>query len=121
MSVDLTCTRRQWLTQSSTALGTGVAAGLLTPAECSAKDPHPAEPFGYCLNTSTVQGQKLDLVEIVEIAAKAGYQALEPWIRELDQYVKNGGQLKDLGQRIRDRGLSVESAIGFFEWIVDDE
>ena len=27
---------------------------------------------------------------------------------------------KDLGKRFRDAGISVESAIGFFEWIVDD-
>jgi 2-keto-myo-inositol isomerase len=59
-------------------------------------------------------------VEEVEIAAKAGYDAFEPWIRELDEFVKNGGDLKDLGKRIRDRGLKVESAIGFSEWIVDD-
>lgn len=80
----------------------------------------PAEPFTYCLNTSTIHGQKLDLVEIVEIAAKAGYQAIEPWIRDLDAYAKTGGNLKDMGKRIHDRGLSVESAIGFGEWIVDD-
>jgi sugar phosphate isomerase/epimerase len=35
--------------------------------------------------------------------------------------VKKGGNLKDLGQRLRDRGLSVPSAIAFFEWSVDDE
>jgi sugar phosphate isomerase/epimerase len=85
-----------------------------------AKEPTPAEPFRYCLNTSTLSGQKLDLVELVEVAAKAGYHALEPWIRELDEYVKQGGNLKVLGQRLSDRGLSVESAIGFSEWIVDD-
>jgi sugar phosphate isomerase/epimerase len=66
-------------------------------------------------------GQKLDLVELVEIAAKAGYQAIEPWISELENHVKAGGNLKVLGQRIRDRGLTVESAIGFAEWIVNDE
>ena len=79
------------------------------------------EPFDYCLNTSTLQGQKLDLVELVEIASKAGYQAIEPWVRELDEYQKKGGNLKELGQRIRDRGLIVPSAIDFFDWIVDDE
>jgi len=99
----------------------GSAAGLVQPAHAAAPGPSPAEPFGYCLNTSTLSGQKRDLVEIVEIAAKAGYQALEPWIRELDAYVKQGGNLKVLGQRLRDRGLSVESSIDFFEWIVDDE
>jgi 2-keto-myo-inositol isomerase len=74
----------------------------------------------YCLNTSTISGQKLDLVEVVEIAARAGYQAIEPWVSEIDNYQKKGGNLRDLGQRIKNRGLTVESAIDFFEWIVDD-
>ena len=36
------------------------------------------------LNTSTIRGQKLPLPAVIDIAAKAGYQAIEPWIRELD-------------------------------------
>ena len=40
---------------------------------------------------------------------------------ELDQYVKGGGSLKDLGKRVRDNGLTVEDCIAFAEWIVDDE
>src|SRR5262249_30049064 len=43
------------------------------------------------------------------------------WIRELDAYVKAGGSLPDLGKRLRDLGLSVPSAIGFFDWAVDDD
>lgn len=109
-------TRRQWLL-GTTAVAAGWGAQAL-PSQGA--DRTAAEPFGYCLNTSTLMGQKLDLVEIVEIAAKAGYQALEPWIREMEQHVKQGGNLKELGRRIRDRGLTVESAIGFFEWVVDD-
>ena len=80
-----------------------------------------AEPFGYCLNTSTISGQKLALPKVAEIAAKAGYGAIEPWIREIDAYVKAGGSLDDLRKRIADLGLTVESAIGFFDWAVDDE
>jgi sugar phosphate isomerase/epimerase len=80
-----------------------------------------AEPFRYSLNTSTLRGQQLSIVQEVEIAAKAGYDAIEPWISELDQHVKSGGSLRDLGKQIRDQGLVVESAIGFFEWIVDDD
>lgn len=112
-------TRRGWLTAAPAALGLNLAAGACQLAP--AKDPSPKEPFGYCLNTSTLMGQKLDIIEVVEIAAKAGYQAIEPWVREVDQHAKAGGDLKALGQRIRDRGLRVESAIGFAEWIVDDE
>jgi sugar phosphate isomerase/epimerase len=77
--------------------------------------------FRYCFNTSTIRGQKLTLVEEIDIAAKAGYQAIEPWIREIETHVEKGGSLADLKKRIADHGLSVESAIGFAEWIVDDE
>jgi 2-keto-myo-inositol isomerase len=77
-------------------------------------------PFGFCLNTATIMGQKLGIAEEVDIASRAGYQGIEPWIRELDQYVKEGKSLKDLRKRLSDGGLSVESAIDFAEWIVDD-
>ena len=80
-----------------------------------------SEPFGYCLNTSTIKGQGLGLIEEAELAAKAGYEGIEPWIMELDQYVDEGGSLEDLRKRFADLGLSVENAIGFFEWVVDDD
>jgi sugar phosphate isomerase/epimerase len=73
------------------------------------------------LNTSTIRGQNLPLVEKVRIAGRAGYQALEPWIDEIERHVQQGGTLRDLASRIQDAGLTVESAIGFTEWIVDDE
>jgi sugar phosphate isomerase/epimerase len=77
--------------------------------------------FRYCFNTSTIRGQKLSLLEEIEIAARAGYQALEPWIGEIETYVRQGGSLADLKKRIADLGMTVESAIGFAEWIVDDD
>ncbi len=73
------------------------------------------------LNTSTIRGQKLSIVEEIELARKAGYQAMEPWIDELERYAASGGSLDDLAKRFRDAGISVESAIGFFDWVVDDE
>ncbi len=77
--------------------------------------------FRYCFNTSTIRGQKLTLSEEVDIAAEAGYHAIEPWIGEIEAHQKNGGSLADLKKQISDRGLSVESAIGFAEWAVDDD
>lgn len=97
--------------QTAQAQSPGVAASTLSPAK----------GFRYCLNTSTIRGQKLDLVTEVQIAAQAGYDGVEPWVREIQAYVNNGGQLKDLKRRISDLGLTVESAIGFANWIVDDE
>jgi sugar phosphate isomerase/epimerase len=73
------------------------------------------------LNTSTIRGQKLGIVEEVQLVAKAGYQAIEPWMAELDAYLKSGGSLPELRKRIHDSGLTVESAIGFAPWIVNDE
>lgn len=58
---------------------------------------------------------------MIDITSKAGYQAIEPWIGELDTYTKGGGSLKDLRKRFEDKGLKVASAIGFFDWIVDDD
>ena len=88
-----------------------------------ADEAKPVEPFRFCLNTSTVRdnGKSRPIVSLINIASKAGYQAIEPWISELDTYVKEGGSLKDLGTRIADAGLVVPSSIGFAEWIVDDE
>jgi sugar phosphate isomerase/epimerase len=96
-------------------------AAALVPAATAADARRSAEPFSYCLNSSTLFGQKLDLIQVTEIASQAGYTALEPWTRELEAHVKSGGSLKELGKRMQDRGLRVESVIGFFEWIVDDE
>lgn len=105
--------------QTLAALGTGLAAFAL-PAEAAAPQQPPAEPFGYCFNTSTIRGQKLDIVAEVDLAARAGYQGFEPWIGEIDAYIKSGGSLKDLAKRIADKGMTVEDAIGFAEWVVDD-
>ena len=110
---------RRDLLHSAAAAGVGLAA--TTAPAAAAVEPAKKDLFGYCLNTSTISGQKLDIIEQVEIAAKAGYDSIEPWIRDIDQYVKGGGDLKGLGKRIQDRGLQVPSAIAFSEWIVDDD
>jgi sugar phosphate isomerase/epimerase len=77
--------------------------------------------FTYCLNTSTVQGQQLSLPDEVDLAARAGYGAIEPWIGEIEAYRDGGGSLVDLRKRVGDAGLTVASAIGFAPWIVDDD
>ncbi|MDB5351690.1 MAG: sugar phosphate isomerase/epimerase [Planctomycetota bacterium] len=112
-------TRREWLAATPAALS--LSALALSNASAHNIDRPADEPFGYCLNTSTIMGQKLPLAEIVEIAAKAGYHAIEPWIGELEAHEKAGKSLADLGKKIKDLGLTVESAIGFAEWAVDDE
>jgi 2-keto-myo-inositol isomerase len=126
--------RRNLLAGSAVTLAGGVwaaAAGTVPaagsePGQGAVPQPRAAElklqpdRFKLGLNTSTIRGQKLSIVEEIAIAAKAGYQAMEPWIDELERYAASGSSLEDLGKRFRDAGISVESAIGFFDWIVDD-
>jgi sugar phosphate isomerase/epimerase len=110
--------RRQLLT------GTGAAVAAVTTTaigDKTAKTAAPPVPFKYCLNTSTIRGQKLPLDKEIEIAAKAGYKAIEPWVHKIHEYAGAGGSLKDLRKRLADLGLTVESAISFFQWIIDDD
>jgi sugar phosphate isomerase/epimerase len=107
-------TRREWLAVAP------AGAAMAVSAAASGQNPSRQE-FGFCFNTSTIQGQKLTIEEEVSIASRAGYQGIEPWVRELEQHERDGRSLADLGKRIRDAGLGVESAIAFFEWAVDDE
>jgi 2-keto-myo-inositol isomerase len=106
-----------------------VGAAAVSSAADGSQAPRPAassarpanEPFGYCLNTSTISGNNLDFVAVIKAASSAGFRAIEPWIREIDSYVSKGGTLKDLGKRIADAGLTVEDAIAFNSYLDDDE
>jgi 2-keto-myo-inositol isomerase len=90
------------------------ATGAATPPATN------REPFGYCFNTSTIRGQKLDLPAQIDLAADAGYSAVELWVGDVEAFVRQGGSLRDLAHRLRDRGLTVPSTISFFSWLCDD-
>lgn len=114
----------QYFSRRHMIKGLGALAGLsVLPAGLTARPvnaPKAEHAFTFCLNTSTIMGQKLGLVEEIETAARAGYDGIEIWIRSLERYVREGGRLKDLKKRLDDLGLQVEDAIGFAQWVVDD-
>lgn len=97
-------------------LGIGSSASVAKAAGRNNRD-----GFGYCLNTGTIMGQKLSLIEELEITARAGYDGIEPWINKIHEYKNAGGSLSDLKKRIEDLGITVESGIGFAQWIIDDD
>jgi 2-keto-myo-inositol isomerase len=113
------------LTRREILSGMGAGVVLSSLGTVSGNQPDkvgtPKEPFGYCLNTATIRGQAVGIAREAEIAAAAGYKGFEPWIGDIEKYVKDGGTLKDLAKKIADLGLSVESAIGFANWIVDND
>ncbi len=117
--MNLSLNRRELLAAGAVALGSAMEVGAMTTSESN--ELRPKTGFRYCLNTSTIQGQKLSLEDEIEIAAKAGYHAIEPWIGEIEHYVQSGKKLSDLRKRIQDHGMTVEDGIGFAEWIVDDD
>ena len=79
-------TRRDWLMLTGLAAGTPLLAALSLHA-AQKKD---KSRFRLALNTSTIMGQNLDIVDEIETAAKAGYDAIEPWMGELYAYKEAG-------------------------------
>lgn len=77
--------------------------------------------FKFSLNTSTIRGQKLSLPQMIDLAARAGYDGIEPWMMEIEAYQKEGYSIASLKKRIRDAGIELVDCIGFPTWLAQDE
>ncbi|HZW09265.1 MAG TPA: sugar phosphate isomerase/epimerase [Phycisphaerales bacterium] len=100
----------------------GTPARATTSPEAQPETPAPARPYQggrspwpICLDTATIR--PATLLDKIRIASAAGYDAIEPWEGELDEHERSGGDLKELGKRIRDAGLRVPSVIGLWDAI----
>lgn len=76
--------------------------------------------FKFSLNTSTIRGQKLSLPQIIELAARAGYDGFEPWMMEIQTYLEEGKTLASLKKLASDAGLKFFDCIGFPTWMAQD-
>ncbi len=112
--------RRGFIAGAGAAFGAAVTTGRPGLASAAAKSGRKV-PFSYCFNTSTIRGQDLSLDKEIEITAEAGYTGIEPWVRKVNDYAASGGSLRDIRKKTSDLGLTVESAIDFSRWIVDDD
>jgi len=70
-------------------------------------------PWPLTLNASTIR--PAPVLEKVRVAAEAGWDGIELWINDLESHEADGGNLKDLGQLIRDQGLFVPNIIGLWD------
>lgn len=110
--------RRKFITLGTLAgLATGIttAASLAKPSSGKGREVRYQKgqsPWPICLDTATIRPASLK--DKVKIAAKAGYDAIEPWDGELEEFEAGGGNLKDLGTEIRDSGMFVPSVIGLW-------
>ena len=94
------------------------ALSLGTQAQASKQE---ETRFIFSLNTSTVRGQKLSLPKLIELAARAGYQGLEPWMMEIESYLKEGNSIASLKKLANDAGITLVDCIGFPTWMAQDE
>jgi len=97
----------------------GIGAGAMNFPEMNKTKSQPN--FRYCLNMSTIAGQKLGFRKELETAAKAGYQGVEIWINSLQTYLKEGNTPAQVRRLIEDLGLTAENAIGFAPWVTNDD
>lgn len=75
-------------------------------------------PFQYSLNSSTVR--TTPLLRKIEVAAQAGYAGIELWHDDLNEFVANGGALRDVRKALDDHGLKVPSTIMLKGWCEPD-
>jgi len=101
---------------STMALGT---AAISFPASLAGKEASSPSRFRYCLNTSTISGQGLDLLQYIEIAAAAGYDGIEIWVRDLQAALKAGHPISRIKEHVEKHDIRVENAIGFAPWMAD--
>lgn len=102
----------------------GLAAGIAAVPHISFPQTDKRKPsatFKYCLNTSTIQGQKPGLKKAIEIAVQAGYDGLELWVGDVKEYKAQGNSLASLKKYMNDSKVTVEDAIAFAPWMVDDD
>lgn len=113
--------RRDFFWAATAATTAFASLGSNQNRALAAEDPGPSLPVRFSLNTSTIRGQKLPIQQQIDVAAQAGYEGIEPWMRDIETYLSQGGKIADLRKQIEDAGLFVASAIGFANWISDDD
>lgn len=77
--------------------------------------------FKTALNASTLFPFQLDVIEQVSVAAEAGYDGIELWVKDIESYLDNGGTIQKLRNAAENHGISVVNAIAFFKWSDEDD
>jgi len=102
-------------------VGTTAGLSFLPSVNQAATTAASAGSFTYCLNMATIRGHKLGFIKELELASQAGFKSVEIWLDTLQEYLAKGGTLQVVRKRLDDLGIRIENAIGFTEWIVNEE
>ena len=101
-------------------LGLTSTAAFL-PGIAISKSPKTKSEFRFCLNSSTISGQKLSITQYIDIASRAGYDGIELWINDLKSYLNSGQTVASLKKCLDDNHIKFENAIGFAPWLADGD
>jgi len=77
-------------------------------------------PFRFCLNTSTIAGQGLSVVDQIMLAGWCGYDGVEIWMRSIHEHLDAGGSIDEIATAAERGEVTIENVIGFVPWAVDD-
>ncbi|MDP6891863.1 MAG: sugar phosphate isomerase/epimerase [Verrucomicrobiota bacterium] len=70
--------------------------------------------FRYCLNGSTIR--TTPILEKIRVAASAGFEGIELWHDDIDNFLQEGGSLSTIKEALCDHGLSVPTTIYLDQW-----
>jgi len=104
-------TRRRFLETSALALG------ALTLPGCASKK---TSPFRISLNVSTIRTYKLPVDRQIDVCGAAGFDGIELWMSDIQEYRNKGGSFSDLTAKLKNNSLVLENIIGFAQWSADD-
>lgn len=76
--------------------------------------------FRAALNASTLFPFRLSLPEQIRVAAEAGYEGIEIWVKDVVSYLERGGALAELRRIAGDEGIAFANAIAFWKWADTD-
>ena len=70
--------------------------------------------FRYSLNGSTIR--TTPIMEKIRVASLAGFEGIELWHEDIDEFLQKGGSLSTLHKALCDYGLSVPTTIYLDKW-----
>ena len=100
---------------------TGLSTGLSFAGNKAEKQDKPEKSVRVSLNTATIRTYQLPVEQQIEVCGAAGFDGIELWVSDIQDYCDKGGSLAGLAQKLKDNRLLLENIIGFAPWITDDE
>lgn len=102
-----------------TTFATAAAASAI-PSGCAKSKMADGGRLPIGLNCGTLIGYRLPLERQVELVSQAGYDGIEPWTRDIEEYFSRGKKLSDAKKLFEDANLKVYNLIGFAKCMSDD-